>query len=72
MTQREKIEELILSNKGIIHTSKIVEEGISKTYFYEYVKENKLEKLVHGVYITKDAWVDTMYLIYQRCKKRFL
>lgn len=69
MTQREKIEELILRNKGIIHTSKIVEEGISKTYFYEYVKENKLEKLVHGVYITKDAWVDTMYLIYQRCKQ---
>ena len=40
MTQKEKIEELILRNKGIIHTSKIVEEGISKTYFYEYVKEN--------------------------------
>ena len=69
MTQREKIEELLLKNKGIIQTSKIVEEGISKTYFYEYVKDNNLEKLSHGIYMTRDAWVDTMYLIYHRCKQ---
>lgn len=69
MTQKEKIEEVILNNNGIIKTSNITDEGISKTYFYEYVKENEMEKLSHGVYITKDAWVDTMYVIHMRCKQ---
>ena len=69
MTQKEKIEELILKNNGIIQISKIIQEGISKTYFYEYVKENELEKIAHGVYITKDTWVDTMYVIHLRCKQ---
>lgn len=69
MTQNEQIKNLILSNDGMIQTSQITELGISKTVFYQYVKENEMEQISHGVYATKDTWIDAMYLVHLRCEQ---
>ena len=69
MTQREQIRNLIISNNGIIQTSQITKLGISKPVLYQYMKENEMEQIAHGVYATKDAWVDTMYLLHLRCEQ---
>jgi len=69
MTQSEQIRNLIISNNGIIQTSQITKLGISKTVVYQYMKENEMEQIAHGVYATKDAWVDTMYLLHLRCEQ---
>jgi len=69
MTQNEQIRNLILSNNGMIQTSQVTDIGISKTVFYQYVKENELEQVSHGVYATKDAWIDAMYLLHLRCEQ---
>ncbi len=69
MTQNEQIRNLILSNNGMIQTSQVTELGISKTVFYQYVKENDLVQVSHGVYATKDAWIDAMYLVHLRCEQ---
>lgn len=69
MTQNEQIKNLILSNAGMIQTSQITELGISKTVFYQYVKENEMEQISHGVYATKDTWIDAMYLVHLRCEQ---
>ena len=69
MTQNEQIKNLILSNNGMVQTSQVIELGISKTVFYQYIKENDMEQVAHGVYTTKDTWIDTMYLIHLRCEQ---
>ena len=69
MTQKEQIEKLIANNNGMIQTLQITNAGISKTVFYQYVKANNMEQISHGVYATRDAWMDAMYLVHLRCKQ---
>lgn len=69
MTQTEQIKNLIMANDGMIQTSQVMNIGISKTVFYQYVKDNDMEQISHGVYATKDTWTDAMYLVHLRCKQ---
>ena len=69
MTQAELIDKLITDNGGMIRTSQVTEAGITKPVFYQYVKENNLEQIAHGVYATSDSWTDAMYLLHLRCKQ---
>ncbi len=64
MKPYEKIEKLVKGNHGVIQTSEALTAGISKPTFYEYVKKMKMEQVAHGIYITEDAWVDSMYLLH--------
>ncbi len=41
--------------------------GISKYLFYKYVRENNLEQVNHGIYITEDTWIDDLYILHKRC-----
>lgn len=67
MTQFNLMEILLDEQGGMIQTSEAVKRGISKTVFYNYVKEKKLEQVAHGIYVSPDAWIDAMYLIHLRC-----
>ena len=69
MTQNEQIEKLILLNDGMLQTSQVISLGISKPVFYQYIKENEMEQIAHGVYATKDAWIDAMYIVHLRCEQ---
>lgn len=69
MTQNEQIKNLIILNDGMIQTSQVIELGISKPVFYQYIKENELEQISHGVYATKDTWIDAMYIVHFRCEQ---
>lgn len=68
-TQFEKMDMLLDQHKGVLKTSDIVAEGISKPYFYEYVKKRELIKASHGIYLSPDAWADPMYLMQLRSKQ---
>lgn len=69
MTQNEQIKNLIISNDGMIQTSQVIKLGISKPVLYQYIKENEMEQIAHGVYATKDTWIDSMYLVHLRCEQ---
>ena len=69
MNQFEKIKGLLEQQKGMIQTAQVVEAGISKPTFYKYVEENHLEKMAHGIYISEDIWVDSMYIMHLRCEQ---
>lgn len=69
MTQCEQIKNLIISYNGMIQTSQVMKLGISKPVLYQYIKENEMEQVAHGVYATKNAWVDSMYLVHLRCEQ---
>lgn len=43
------------------------EQSVSKYQFYNYVRENGLEQVSHGIYAAPDTWVDELYVLHQRC-----
>ena len=52
---------------GTIQTFQVLNNGISKSVFYAYVKERGLEQASHGVYVSPDTWTDAMFLLHLRC-----
>ena len=62
MTQFEKLDLLLRECGGTIQTFQVLNNGISKSVFYAYVKERGLEQAAHGVYVSPDTWTDAMYL----------
>lgn len=63
MTYKDKLERLIESKNGLILTKEVVAAGISREYLNILLKENKLERIAHGVYLTPDAFDDETYRI---------
>lgn len=62
------IKELV-DESGILLTSVAVREGISKSAFYSFIKNNDFEKVGHGVYASKEAWLDDSFILLLRCPK---
>ncbi len=69
MTHFERLDVMLESKGGFLRTADAIAAGISKPYFYEYVKSRQLEQAAHGVYLSKDAWADPMYLLGLRCEQ---
>ena len=61
MNYTEKLNALINEHNGIILTKYVTQAGIPRTYIAELVKNDELERLERGVYITKDSFDDEMY-----------
>ncbi|MDO4553324.1 MAG: abortive phage infection protein [Bacillota bacterium] len=57
------IEKMLEENNGILKTADVIAAGISKEYFYQYVKKAGLEKAAHGVYVSPNILTDEMYLL---------
>ena len=53
----------------MLRTAQVVSAGISKPVFYDYVHSRELERVAHGIYLSKDAWVDAMYLLHLRVEQ---
>jgi hypothetical protein len=62
----ETLDIILQNNKGFIRTAESKINGISRTYFSQYVKERRLERAAHGLYMSHDAWDDGMYVIQVR------
>ena len=50
----------LFTDTGIITASDAAKNGFEKDAFYQYVKENNLERIGHGIYIREDAWPDEL------------
>lgn len=66
MTQFEMLDKLLHENNGMIRTSQAIELGISKEMFYRFASAKALEQAAHGIFVSPDAWMDSMYLIHLR------
>jgi predicted transcriptional regulator of viral defense system len=66
MNYREKLEKLIDCNNGLILTQDVESVGIPRHYLTIFIRENKLERVSRGVYLTPDAFDDEMYSIQAR------
>ena len=59
--------ENLFTETGIITASDAAKNGFEKAAFYQYVKENNLERIGHGIYIREDAWPDELFVLHKRC-----
>ena len=66
MDNRVVLERLIEEKNGYLLTSVAVENGISKPFLAKYVKENEMERVARGVYISNDVWPDELYIMQVR------
>ena len=57
----------LFTDTGIITASDAAKNGFEKDAFYQYVKENNLERIGHGIYIREDAWPDELFVLHKRC-----
>ena len=62
MTKTDLIRNNIEQNNGYLFMSKIEDFGISRTYILRYVKDNELERVAKGIYITGETWPDILYI----------
>ena len=66
MSKNEILQQLIEENNGYLLSSKVIEKNISKTFLTKYIKENNLERVARGIYITEDVWPDELYIMQVR------
>ena len=66
MNQYKQLDHLLESQNGLLRTEQAMSAGITKPVFYNYVHSKELERVAHGLYLSKDAWVDSMYLLHLR------
>lgn len=66
MGKNEILQQLIEENNGYLLSSMVIERNISKTFLAKYVKENNLERVARGIYITEDVWPDELYIMQVR------
>lgn len=64
MTKYEMINNSIKQNNGYLFVSDIESLGISRTYILKFVRENNLERVGKGIYVTEETWPDMLY-VYQ-------
>ena len=61
MTYRQQLESLIEKENGLLLTKDVERKEVPRHYLALFVKENKLERVSRGVYLTPDAFDDEMY-----------
>lgn len=52
---------------GILLTKNALQGGIKKDTLYRFLTDNQFEKVAQGVYLSPEAWEDTMFVLHQRC-----
>ncbi len=69
MDNAAKLSELIESKNGMVKTKDTESIGIPRQYLSLFVEKGRLQRVAHGVYLSPDAFEDTMYLIQARSEK---
>lgn len=69
MNSARHIDLLLQENKGFLKTADAVSSGVSKTALCDYVRKHELVRVAHGLYMSKDAWDDSIYVIQYRYPK---
>lgn len=69
MNYREQLEHLIVTENGILVTNEVEKKGIPRYYLTLLVREGKLDRVSHGIYMSPDAFEDEMYMLQMTSSK---
>ena len=57
------LDQIVKEQNGYIRLIDAQNKGLSKHSVLEYVRQNHMERIAPGVYITNDTWEDRLYLL---------
>ena len=63
MSKFDVLDDLVKSGNGFLCTAQVLENGISKPTLAEYVKQRNMQRVAQGVYLSKNAWPDELFLL---------
>lgn len=66
MNYQNQLKKLIKDKNGLILTKEVEEAGIPRHYLTVFTRDNKIERISQGVYVTPDAFDDEMYILQAR------
>lgn len=66
MNRHKTLDILMRANNGFLRISDAINANISKMYLREYIHDQGLERVAHGLYMAQDAWQDGMYVLQVR------
>ena len=66
MEKSERLSEILRNNKGFLKTSEAAAAGVSRTYLGKFVRDNGLERVAQGLYMSEDAWMDGLFVLQAR------
>lgn len=66
MTKTEILKKMWERNKGYLFTTEVVDAGISKTYLNKFAKNNHMDRVAHGIYLSEDEWPDELFILQKR------
>lgn len=69
MDQLNKLKKISNENNGVIQTSIVLKNGISKPSLGKFIKKYAYERVSRGIYCSPDVWEDKLYLLQLRCPK---
>ncbi len=69
MNKRMILDQLLEENYGYLMTSQVIEKGISRTVFSQYVKDEGLERVARGIYMSEGVWPDELFILQARSEK---
>ena len=69
MNKYDQMRRLLQENNGYLFTEQVEKAGVSRTYLAKFVRENQLEKVAKGIYISQDTWEDELYILQIRYPK---
>ncbi|HAX51970.1 type IV toxin-antitoxin system AbiEi family antitoxin domain-containing protein [Proteiniphilum sp. UBA7639] len=65
----EQLQSLLKQNGGVLQTREVARAGIPNIYLAKYVKQGKLERISHGIYLSPDVLEDKMFVLQNRRKR---
>jgi len=66
MTKAGLLQEMCENNKGYLFTAEVMDAGISKTYLIKFARENHLERVAQGIYLSENEWPDELFILQKR------
>ena len=63
MNKYDQMRRLLQEQNGYLFTAQVEKAGVSRTYLAKFVRENQLEKVAKGIYISQDTWEDELYIL---------
>lgn len=69
MYDQDAMQKYLDENGGWLILRDALDHGVSKHDLYCFAEDNALERVGHGIYLSDEAWPDSMYLLHLRSEQ---
>jgi len=71
MDKKIVLDMLVEKGNGYLSTADAVKSDVSRKYLSKYVKENNMEYVANGLYLSEKGWHDQFYILHLKNKQMY-